>query len=404
MLTLAWRNLWRNKRRTVITAASVCFAVFFSILIRGFHIGSWSELIDSVLHSYTGYIQIHARGYWENKTLDYTISEHDKSIANIRGIQQINGLIPRFESFALASSTEKVKAVIVVGINPEQEKAFSRLNDRVVEGNFITSDEKSILISQRLAEFLKIRTGDSLVLISQGYQGSSAAGLFRVSGIVKLPSPEFDNQMIFMPLSLAQEFYSAPGLITSWVVDITNNELMKKTVAQISDQLPHEKYEVMSWHEMLPELYQQYVSDEGGALIILALLYLIVGFGIFGTVMMMLAERKYEMGIMVALGMNKIRLSALMAAELFYICLIGLIAGVIISLPFLYYYHVHPITFSGEMAKVYMAFGMEPILPVAWQADYIFQQVINVFIITCLALIYPFYLLFRFNLITALKR
>jgi len=405
MWSLAWRNIWRNRRRTIITAASVMFAVFFSILMRGFQIGTWHDLIDSVLRSYTGYVQIHAQGFWENRTLDYLIPENDPNIHAIDNLKApVKRLIPRFESFALASNTQKIKGVIVTGISPEVEKEFTRLHDKMVDGSYIEEHDKAVLISQRLAKFLNLSPGDSVVLMSQGYQGASAAGLFRIKGIVKLPSPEFDNQMIFIPLATAQEFYSAHGLITSWIVDLQNADDVKKVTSILTNHLPEKQYEVMSWHEMLVELYQQYVSDEGGSVLMMIILYLIVGFGIFGTAMMMLTERRYELGVMIAVGMQRWRVSTLLSLELLIICLLGLIAGVAISIPLVAYYHFHPITFTGQMAEAYKAFGMEPVMAIAWRTDYIFNQVLNVAIITIMALSYPIYSVFRLNLTQALKR
>jgi len=138
-LKLAWRNLWRNKRRTLITMASVFFAVFLAILMRGFKHGVWIHLIDNVLHSYTGYVQIHNKGYWDNRTFDYTMAANDSVFSDIKRIKQVGGLIPRLESFSLASSGEKTKGVITAGIDPEQEKKFTQLDKKIVAGRYFTS-------------------------------------------------------------------------------------------------------------------------------------------------------------------------------------------------------------------------------------------------------------------------
>jgi putative ABC transport system permease protein len=404
MYTLAWRNLWRNKRRTLITAASVFFAVFFSVLMRGFHSGSWTYLIDNVLHSYTGYIQIHTKGFWENKSFDYSIASNDSLFDKVRKIKEVECLIPRIESFSLASIGEKTKGVVTVGIDPELEKTFSALDQKIVSGRYFNNSDSGIILSERLAKHLSIVIGDSLVLLSQGYQGASANGIFKVIGIVKLPSPEFDNQMVYMPLPLAQQFYSMQNRVTSMVVDIYDPQKMKNVIKKISLVTTTNKYEVMSWQDMLVELYQQYVSDEGGGIIMLILLYIIVGFGVFGTVLMMISERRHEFGIMVTVGMQRHRLIRLVSTELFYICFLGVILGIAGSLPIVAYYHFNPIQMSGEMAKSFAAFGMEPIIPMAWRSDYIIQQAINVGIIIVLALIYPMYSMYKLNLTKAIRR
>lgn len=404
MMKLAWRNLWRNRRRTLITAASVFFAVFLAILMRGFKHGAWVHMIDSVLHSYTGYVQIHANGYWENKTFDYSMAADDSAFAKVKAIKQVKGIIPRLESFSLASSGDKTKGVITVGIDPDLENEFTELKKRIVSGKYITKTDTGVVLSERLSTYLNLKVNDSVVLLSQGYQGMGANGIYKILGIVKLPSPEFDNQMVFMPLPLAQEYYSAQGRITSVVVDLKNPQDMDKAIRKINKAVSLDSYEIMSWKDMLIELYQQYVTNEGSGMIIISLLYLIVGFGVFGTVLMMIAERSHEFGIMITVGMQRRKLMQLVGTELAFICLMGLFFGFLGSVPIVAYFHFYPIHMSASMAKSYAAFGMEPILPTAWQLDYMIQQVYIVFFIVLLVLIYPMYSVYKLDLTKAMRR
>ena len=226
----------------------------------------------------------------------------------------------------------------------------------------------------------------------------------KVIGIVKLPSPEFDNQMIFMPLPLAQSYYSAQGRLTSVVVDIKNPNDMDNTIGIINKTLSNADYEVMSWEEMLIELYQQYISNEGASIIMISLLYLIVGFGVFGTVLMMISERKREFAVMITLGMQRFRMMKLVTFELLLICGIGLIAGFLFSVPVVGYFHFNPIHFRGEMVKAFAAFGMEPIIPTAWELDYMLQQVYIVFFIVIAVLIYPLYSVYKLDITKAMRR
>jgi len=404
MIKLAWRNLWRNKRRTLITAASVFFAVFLAIIMRGFKHGVWVHLINGVLHSYTGYVQVHEKGYWENKNFDYCFSMDDPTLTKIQELKQVKTLIPRLESFSLASSGEKTKGVLTVGIDPIKENNFTDLNKKIVSGRFFTVRDTGVVLSERLSMYLNLKVNDSIVLLSQGYQGMAANAIYRVLGIVKLPSPEFDNQMVYLPLPLAQNFYSAPGKLTSLVVDLRDPEKMDQTIRKIRKLTNNKSFEVMSWKEMLVELYQQYVSNEGSGNIVIALLYLIVGFGVFGTVLMMIAERRHEFAIMVTVGMRRGRLIKLVSTELFYICFMGLFFGFLGSVPIVAYFHFYPIHMGQSLAKVYAAFGMEPIIPTAWQLDYMLHQVYIVFAIILVILIYPMYTVYKLDLTKALRR
>jgi ABC-type lipoprotein release transport system permease subunit len=161
---------------------------------------------------------------------------------------------------------------------------------------------------------------------------------------------------------------------------------------------------MMSWKEMLIELYQQYLGNEGSGIIIMSLLYLIVGFGVFGTVLMLIAERRHEFGIMIILGMQRRRLIRLVGTELTFICMIGLLFGFLGSVPIVAYFHFYPIHMSAAMAKSYAAFGMEPILPTAWQLDYMLQQVYIVFGIVLVVLIYPLYSVYKLDLTKVMRR
>lgn len=403
MIKLAWRNLWRNKRRTLITIASVFFAVMLAILMRGYHGGAWASLLENVLHSHTGYLQVHAKGYWNEKTLDYTLEWNDSLQHAILKNKGVKTVIPRVESFALAAVGEKTKGVIVVGIEPALEDCFTRLSAKMVKGAILNANDNAVLLSQRLAKFLNINVGDTLTLISQGYQGTSAAGIFPVKGIVKLPSPEWDNQLVYLPLNTAQNFYSLEGRLTSIVVDLKKINRLDNVASHLAAQLNKEKYEVMTWKEMLVELYQQYISDESGGKILLALLYIIIGFGIFGTVMMMTAERSREFGVLIAVGMKQRRLVSLICSEMFFISLLGVITGMIVSVPVVAYFHFHPIHLSGTYAQTMEAYGMEPVIPVLWQADYILYQGLIVFVLTLVAIAYPVYSVGKLNVIKALR-
>lgn len=403
-LKLAWRNIWRNKRRTLITAASVFFAVFFSVMMKGFHLGSWIKMIDGILHSYAGYIQVHGAGYWKNKTLDYTFTEDKNLLGQIKKNKEITSVVPRFESFALASAGIKTKGVLVIGIEPGQENNFTKLKEKIVKGRYLDAKDNSVILSERLAKFLKLDVHDTIVLLGQGYQGNSAAGKYHIKGVVKLPIPEFDNKMVYLTIENARELYSAPDRLTSLTIDLKSDNRLDDIVSEIKENTDREKYEVMSWKEMLVELNQQYIADNVGGYIFLTLLYLIVGFGIFGTVLMMTTERMREFGIMIAVGMQRRILVSVIATEMFLISFIGLITGMIFSLPVVAWFHYHPIRLSGDAAKGFAAWGMEPLLPFALQSDYIIMQGMIVAVIVTIAISYPLYSLKKLNIIKALRK
>lgn len=405
-IKLAWRNIWRNKRRTLITAASIFFAVFFALIMRSFQVGSYDHMTHNVVEAYTGYIQIHGKGYEEEKTLDYSFEQNDSLINALKTIDNIKTIVPRFETGALAAMEEQSKVVFVAGVDVAVEDQLTKLSEKIVAGQYLKADDNGVLISERLAKYLGIAVDDTsyqqtdtiitvkivkdtLVLIGQGFQGTNAEGLFPVRGIVYFPSPELDRRMVYMTIPTAQATFSADNRLTTLALNLKNENEIDATIEAISQKIDMETYEILSWQEILSELVQQIESDEFGGLVMLGLLYLIIAFGVLGTVLMMTAERKREFGVMVAIGMQKSKLTWIVAIELIIIALLGILGGVLGSIPFVYYYTRHPIRYTGEMAKVIEEFGIEPVMPFAFDMSIYINQALIILIIVAFVILYP---------------
>jgi len=162
-------------------------------------------------------------------------------------------------------------------------------------------------------------------------------------------------------------------------------------------------YEVMQWEEMIPELKQQIKSDNDSGLMILYILYIIIAFGIFGTVLMMVAERKKEFAIMIAVGMQKTKLCLLLMVEMLYIVFLGVLSGILSAIPIIYYFHLHPIKLGDDMKTMIEAYGIEAVLPVAWQMDYFITQTSSIVILTLIAVAYPLLSLLRIKAVKEIR-
>jgi len=388
-LRLAWRNLWRNKKRTIIASSSVFFAVILALGMRSIQKGSYDFMIDSSVRISTGYIQVHANGYWDKRSLDKSMI-FDRSITSeIQQIPDITLVIPRLETFTLVSHGNATKVSPIMGIEPVKEINILRLKKKVVAGRYLTDSSRGILIGQGLAELLKAGVGDSLVLYGQGFHGITAAAQVPVEGIVKLPIPEMNKSMIYTSLSFAQWLYSAPGRITSLSIMISKPGSLDKIKSEVN-RLFDDKFEVMTWQEMTPELVQAIEVDSAGGIIMLGILYIVIGFGIFGTIMMMTAERTKEFGILIAVGMKKSKLILVTTFETIFISLIGLFAGIAVSYPLLLYFYYHPIRLTGDLAEAMLAFGYEPLMPFSIAPGMFVAQFWTVLLIALLSAWYPF--------------
>jgi ABC-type lipoprotein release transport system permease subunit len=399
---IAWRNLWRNKRRTMITIASVLFALFLALLMRSMQLGSYSSMVESAVKSTTGYIQVHEKGYWEDKSIDNTFATNDEIEKAILGHPNVSHIIPRLESFALLSSGKQTKGSAVIGTEPEIEQEISGLKDRLVSGRHLDADDQAVLLAEGLAQFLKIGIGDTVVILGQGYHGMSAAAAYPVKGIVRFVQPEINNTMAYIPLKAAQELYSSPQRLTSLSIMLADPDKIHKTRNEIALVLP-DHLEVMNWDEMLVELVQAIEGDNISSQFTLGILYLVVGFGILGTILMSTMERKREFGIMVAVGMRRYKLAIIILTETLIISIIGIIFGTITSLPLIYYFYNHPIPLTGEAAEAMIEYNMEPVMPFLLEPGYFVNQALVVVIITLLTLAYPMAVIGKFKVINAIK-
>ena len=401
LLKLAWRNIWRNKRRTLITAASVFFAVFFAACMSCIQRGTWNHMLDNVVNYYFGYVQVHADGYWDDRSID-NLMQYDPTHIQTLAADQVRDVVPRLESFALASIGNQTKGVLVVGIDPQKEDALTSISNRIVKGKMI--EDYGLLVGEGVLENLNIDLMDTVVLLSQGYHGANAANQYPVVGVVKFAAPDLNKQLVLMPLPQAQDFYGAgTDQYTSLVMHIQDKEVVPEVMSELKNQLDDELYEVMDWEEMMPELIQAKNLDTAGANIMLLILYIIISFGIFGTILMMTKDRFYEFGILISIGMRKGKLMFMTWMEIVLIGILGSLMGIAASMILVKYLEVNPIRLTGEFASVYETYGMEPLMPADFNIPLFLTQALIVFLITTFMATYPAYTLWKLQPVEAMK-
>ena len=393
LLQLAFRNIWRNKRRTLITIGAVCFAVFLASFMKSFQKGAWDSIIDGSVNQYFGYAQIHKNGYWDDQSIDNSILFDEQLKTLPQQASLVQEVIPRLESFALASEGELTAGVLVLGIEPELENTMTGMADKVIAGSFLTSTDDAVIVASGLAKKLGLTLNDTLVIISQGYHGANAAGKFPIKGIFEFGLPDLNKRLVGLPLLKAQEFYNAPDRVTSVALKIADKKEVAPAIAQVKKNLtPLAQYEIMPWQELIPELVEARQLDTAGGAIILGILYLLITFAIFGTILMMTKERSYEFGVLTAIGMGRWKLFGVIWLETIIVALIGAIVGILLSIPIIYYLNINPIHVSmlgEEAAVVYEKYGIQGTLPTAFEVGIFFQQALIIFVVTCLLAIYP---------------
>jgi len=400
---LAWRNIWRNKRRTLITTASVFFGVVLSAFMTSMQEGSYAQYISAIVNSYSGYLQIHQKGYWDDKIINNSFVFDQAIESKLKSVKEITIYAPRFETYCLASSEDVTKGVMVVGVDPPKEDKITNISGKLKQGHYLENGDSGILLASGLAKFLKLEVNDTLVLIGQGYHGSSAAGKYPVRGIIKHPSPELDRTLVCMDIKICQELFSAPDLLTSMVIMVHDNDEVAPAKNKLVQSLGSD-LEVMDWQEINQLLMKQIESDRAGGVIMKGLLYVIIAFGILGTVMMMVAERTKEFGVMLAIGMQKYKLISVIVLETLFMGMIGVIAGIVASIPLLSYFLYHPIPLTGQAEEMMLQMGFDPSMYFSMMPFVFYDQALTIFIFIMIIGIYPALNIRGLVIIRALRR
>lgn len=390
-LKLAWRNLWRNRRRTLITVSSIGFAVLFAILALSANRGSHDNMIDNMARFHTGFIQVQDERYEDEPSLDNALPFDSEFAQRIQySHSDIDYLVPRIETFMLAAEAEQTRGAMVLGINPEQENRLNDLETHLIEGAFFEETELSAVLGTGLAERLHLAVADTLVLLGQGRFGMTAAQKFPVSGLVRHPMTEFNNQIVYLPIADAQWMLSAEGHITSLLV--TPNEVRQTeavTEALKAQFRPDEPFAVLSWPEMMPDLLQALEFDRVSGYVILGILYVVIAFGLFGTILTMTLERLREFGVLLSIGMQRLQLTLILFVETIIIGILGVIAGSAVGFSITYYMYLNPIELTGDAAETMLEMGIEPVVPFSIAPDIYWSQAVIVFILSILICLYP---------------
>ena len=402
LIKLAWRNLWRQKRRTLLTASALALALLLSLLMRSIQEGSYTANIDNAARLSTGLIQLQNPDFKESQSIDDLLPMSDEFIKPAKQQPNIEFTLPRIETFSLAAANEKSKGVMVVGVAPQEENAYSKLADKVVKGDYFSENDKSILLSEGLARFFNLTIGDEIVLYGQGYRGQTAAGLYHIKGIVHFPMPELNNQLIYLPIKEASNLFSTEDQVTAWVLHTRDFSQLPQTVNDL--QIGYgSNVAVRPWNDLSPEMEQQIQIDRVSGIIMMYILYGIVGFALFATLLMMTLERQREFGVMLATGMGRAQLLKLLVFESLFIALLGIAIGLVIASPVLGYLYFNPITLTGDTAIAMLEMGYEPIIPVLISSWLFINQIMIVIGLLFLCLLYPLWRTYQLNIVSALK-
>jgi putative ABC transport system permease protein len=387
-IKLAWRNIFRNKRRTLITGIAIGLGLASLIFIDALIIGMKVNMVHAATASFLGEGQIHNRQFRETHEVELTISNHEQVINNLRQDSIIEHFTERVMSIGMITSPANVNSVTMFGINPATEPYMSQIDEAIVEGGYFESDDQqNIIIGSKLAELLEVGLGDRVVLtVAQAHSGDLSQELFRISGMYQFNIKEMDRGMAFVRLPKAQEMLGLESEIHEIALKFTKPEYGQDTNLPFWDMYSNNINEAIPWTRLMPQLDAALRFADFSIFLIGVILFGVVSLGIINTLFMSLHERMFEFGVLRAVGTRPLAMGQLVVFEAGALAIISIILGSIIGFVVTSIIAGTGIDYTGiEYAGITFKELLYPVLEV--RQFIVFP--IAVFILTLLVGLYP---------------
>ena len=338
-LAMAWRNVWRHRRRSVLTILTISLGLAFNIFMRGIGDGFHEQMVDNSVQAHIGHIQIHRAGYHDDPGINKTLPDAGVVESAIQGLSGLRGYSMRVLGDGLASTAANSAGVAVVGVDPEQERTLTTIHRAVTQGEYLNAGmRKPVLIGERLAKVLQVELGDSLVLLVQAADGSMGGEKYRITGLFRSGSPELDRGIVYLLRSDADELFALHGKTTEAAVLMDSSQLVDSARAELARRLAAAEVEILPWFIVEPYIQQFIELDDAFFYIIVLILFIVISVGILNTILMSVFERIREFGVMMSLGMKPRQVVRLVVLEAAVLGLVSvLIGGVLGSAVTLYF-------------------------------------------------------------------
>ncbi|TNF88467.1 MAG: ABC transporter permease, partial [Gammaproteobacteria bacterium] len=318
-IRIGWRNLWRNRRRTWLTAGGIAFSVFLVVSFMALQIGQYDVMTENATALMAGHVQVQNREYLEDNRFEDTIENASQVLAAVRATPGVASVAPRVETFALTSGDERSFGAQVLGIDIAAELETVRFVKMLKEGRTLEGPEDAVLGSV-LARNLGAGVGDEVVILGTGKEGGVAAMVLTVVGLLETGMADLDRVLMLAPLDQVQAGFGLEDEVHSLIIRAEDVAMGPALVDELQSTLP-DALEVRNWERVLPELKQGIEVDRIGGRIMYGIIMALVVFSVVNSFIMTVFERTKEFGMLLSIGMRPLRIILMLQWEALFICL-----------------------------------------------------------------------------------
>jgi putative ABC transport system permease protein len=391
-IMLGWRNLWRQKRRSLVVVFSITLGVLMIMFALGIMNGMISQMLDNSISTKLGHIAVHKKGFFENMKLETNFYPGEHILRALRNDPDIMASAPRVKAYAMIRTGESSRGVIVMGVYPDREKKVSKMNEYMLRkggGKFLDDpDAQEILISKSLADKLDVMLGDRIVMMLQDKNNEMAGVGFTVKGFFQTPVQEYDNSVVYIGIKRLQTITGLGENISDITIVTKSKDIVDPVKARIIKKINDGSLDVMSWKDMAPNLVKAISFIDRTLLIYYAIFFITVVFSIANTLIMSIMERFHEIGVMKSIGTSPAQIFFIIMFEALNLGAVGLVTGLAVGIALIKILSFTGIDFSIFMEAMRQWGTGSIIYPFIYLKDF-FIIILVVELTTLIAAIYP---------------
>lgn len=383
---MAWRNVWRNRRRTIVTVSAMSFALFVMILYSAMLEGYLEGMERSILDLEVGDVQVFAGDFRENPSLYTVIEEPEKLIAPLSA----DGFTAsaRVLAFGLAAAGESSAGVSFRGVDVEQDATVSNIHEEVAEGRWLDPDDlKGVVLGRRLARILGVGVGDEIVVLTQGSDGAMAYDLYDVRGILRGIADATDRSGVFLNQSALRELLEVPTGVHQIIVRRPEEVDLAQAAIRVSAFAPD--LDVQTWRQLMPTLSSLLESSRSAMVMMSFIMYVAIGMLILNAMLMAVFERIRELGVLKALGVGPFEVLRLILLESGIQTALAMIAGTICAIPVVWYLRDTGLDLQSLAGVSVMGIAFDPHWRAVITVDVFTSPVVMLAIVVAIAVLYP---------------
>ena len=391
LISISWRNIWRNKVRSLVIIFSVALGIFSGVIAGAFFKGMADQRIQKVTKTELSYVQIHNPGFEQTSDFANFISNAKEIQDKVSKIPNVIGVSRRISIQSMAASAETASGVLISGIFPEEEKNVTNISSKLIEGEYFEGISRNpVVIGKKLAEKLNVRVRSKIIITIQDMDNNITSGAFRVAGIYSTNNNMFDESNIFVRFTDIQKLTDFPENAAHEIaININDNENLATIFSEV-ENITTNKLDVKTWKELSPEMNYLTEAMDMYMYIFIIIILMALLFGIINTMLMVVMERTKEIGMLMAIGMNKGKVFSMIVLESVLLSLTGGVVGIIIGAVSSKYGESHPIDLS-MWAQGYEQLGYDAFVYTKLDPNMLVNVTVLVIITGVIAAIYPAY-------------